>query len=357
MKKHLFFIVLFALALFTQGCSDENGNSSSGQFNEGVYILNEGQFGAGNGSIIYIDTDSTYTDIFQTVNNRPLGDVVQNMTIHNGLAYIVVNNSNKVEVVDANTFEEVATITGLAFPRDFIGISDTKGYVSQWGDGFTGSVEIVDLTSFTVTGSIPTGGNGADKMITVNDKIYVGHSGGYGFDDRITVIDPFTDQITSTLNIGLNSNDMVFDNQGRLWVLSAGRADYSTTPATIFNGSLVCMDVNDNSIIHDFDLGTGGGFGIADLCKNSDGTKLYFLQNSSEIIEQDVNAGTLSANIIHSNPNFSLYSLGYDTNENKIYIGDAGDFSSPGTVTVLDASGAVLNSFSAGVVPTEFVVR
>eukprot|EP01034_Spumella_vulgaris_P009002 gene9002-11428_t len=42
--------------------------------------------------------DSLKTDIFQSVNGAPLGDILQSMTYINDRAYIVVNNSGKIEI-------------------------------------------------------------------------------------------------------------------------------------------------------------------------------------------------------------------------------------------------------------------
>ena len=56
---------------------------------------------------------------FQT-NGTPLGDVVQSITQFNNNAYVVVNNSNKIEVIDITNFSSIATITGFTSPRYFL---------------------------------------------------------------------------------------------------------------------------------------------------------------------------------------------------------------------------------------------
>src|SRR5687768_17364874 len=73
-----------------------------GEYEKGVIILNEGNFQKGNSSVSFYNRDSkTVThDIFTLVNARPLGDVAQSIAAHKDRAYMVVNNGNKIEVVD-----------------------------------------------------------------------------------------------------------------------------------------------------------------------------------------------------------------------------------------------------------------
>ena len=57
------------------------------------------------------------------------------MTIVNDRGYIVVNNSNKIVVVNQYTMEKEAVIEGnsIVNPRFFVA-NNGKGYISNWGD-------------------------------------------------------------------------------------------------------------------------------------------------------------------------------------------------------------------------------
>ena len=81
----------------------------------GVFIVNEGNFQWSNASITYYNfSNNDYKeDIFKDVNNRPLGDVAQSVCIYNGKAYIVVNNSNKIEIVNLSDFASCGVISGI----------------------------------------------------------------------------------------------------------------------------------------------------------------------------------------------------------------------------------------------------
>ncbi len=132
----------------------------------GVYITNEGNFGWGNAKVSFYDIASgnVVEDLFEPVNGVALGDVCQSMRVFNNKAYVVVNNSNKVEVVDPSTFVITATITGFNSPRYFLPVSNSKAYVT---DLYANSIAVVDLNSNTITGSIPCRGWTEELVLAV----------------------------------------------------------------------------------------------------------------------------------------------------------------------------------------------
>src|SRR5690606_16109293 len=131
-------LMILAFTAFIVSCnSDDSGDlpGVEGDYADGVFVLNEGIFNASNASVSFISSSGELQNhIFETVNGRMLGDVAQSMVLENGYAYIVVNNSNTVEIVNQNTFESTATISeGLQNPR-YIEIHNNKAYVSNWGN-------------------------------------------------------------------------------------------------------------------------------------------------------------------------------------------------------------------------------
>ena len=136
-----------------------------------VLIVNEGNFGWNNGSIfLYKPLVQTISqNIFSQTNNVPLGDVIQSITQFNNKAYIVVNNSNKVEVVDLNSFNTLATITGFNSPRYFLPINNQKAYVT---DLYANSIQVVNLNSNSITSNIPLSG-WTEELLLHNDSVYV----------------------------------------------------------------------------------------------------------------------------------------------------------------------------------------
>ena len=111
MMKKILFLLLFVAAFMA--CSDDDDNNQD--FLPGNHInmivVNEGAFTTGSAalSVIY-DDGSTKFDLFQDVNGRPLGDVAQSITYIKGNYFVTLNGSKKVEVVEPQTFNSVATI-------------------------------------------------------------------------------------------------------------------------------------------------------------------------------------------------------------------------------------------------------
>ena len=158
MKKFRILVIAAAFSIVTHSCRKDKPDD---QLNPpitvgtsgGVYITNEGNFQFGNATVSYYNiADSTVAeDIYEAANNNPLGDVCQSLCLFNGKAYIVVNNSGKVAVVNAVTFVEEATISGLASPRYFLPVSNSKAYIT---DLTSNTVSVVNLNDNTVSGSI-----------------------------------------------------------------------------------------------------------------------------------------------------------------------------------------------------------
>src|SRR5664280_2719855 len=88
MKNIVKFAILF---LAISGCSKPAGNSNiTYSFGGGVFIVDEGNFRSGNGSLSFYSYDSSkiFNDVFSSANNRPLGDVPNSMAIKGDQAYI-----------------------------------------------------------------------------------------------------------------------------------------------------------------------------------------------------------------------------------------------------------------------------
>ncbi len=122
MKRVLFFLSFFMIIL--AGCNKSNNDNPSGNWSNSVFIVNEGPFQTGSGSISAFNRESleVTNNLFETANGRPLGNIVQSMSVYKDRGFIVVNNANKIEVVNLKDFKSDTTIENLALPRYFIGI-------------------------------------------------------------------------------------------------------------------------------------------------------------------------------------------------------------------------------------------
>lgn len=178
MGRHVISIYL-CLILSIVGCTSNPTSSTETppQAIKGVYVLNEGGFTKNNASLTYYvpDSNKTYQDVFRAVNGRPLGDVANDMKIFQGRGYIVVNNSDKVEVIDIGTNSSVGTINVGAgkSPRQIAFADLNKAYVTNLYDS---SVTVVNLQTFSVMRTIRVGQN-PDGIAIAQGKAYVANSG------------------------------------------------------------------------------------------------------------------------------------------------------------------------------------
>lgn len=125
-------ILLTFFSVIFSSCVDDD-NKPAGEFEKGIFVVNEGNYTSADGTVSHISPDGTVTqDLFGAVNNGlALGSVVQSMTVDGDLAYVVVNNDNKMEVVNSNTFVAEYTLTDVSLPRYFITFNG-KGYLTEW---------------------------------------------------------------------------------------------------------------------------------------------------------------------------------------------------------------------------------
>ncbi len=336
----------FAAVLIFASCSKEDENAGKGAFSIGIFIVNEGPFQTGTGTITYFNPDSNIVkqDVFEMVNNRPLGNIAQSMIIYDGKGYIVVNNAAKVEVVDLATFKSEATITNLFNPSQFLVIDKSKAYVSDW----IGHVAIVDLASNTISRTIPAG-NGPDVMIKAGNYVYVANSGGLGVDNSVTVIDFISDKVVKTIKVGDVPTGMAVDGNGRVWVMCKGIGFNGWPQPGDTPGKLVNIDPVSLTVGFEYNFASTGDH-PEKLVINKQKSIVYFLFNN----------GIYQLNIVLSNQvpeklvSRNFYALGYENKTGYLYAADAKNYVSNGIVLRLKADGSVVDSIQSGIIPRGF---
>jgi YVTN family beta-propeller protein len=316
-------------------------------------VVNEGAFIGSNTSISFYDrsTDIMTNDVFAAKNKRPLGDQAQSITVFEGKAYIVVQHSAKVEVINADDYSSIKTITdGIESPRYFIGISSTKGYLSDWGQfGDEGTLKVIDLNDLKVIKTIPTG-QGANKMIRKGDNVYVANNGGFGYDNKISIIDTNKDEVTSTITVGDNPNSLQFDKDGNLWVLSSGTFAYNddfTIDEANSTKSTLSKIGTDNKEANRFTLPAIRYPGAGHLEINTTGDVLYYNYNGA-VYSMPVSAPALVTNAFIDQ---EFYGLAVDPFNDNVIGMETLNFSAPGKIYIYNSSGALQRSIVVGIAP------
>jgi len=340
-------ISLFAIILISS-CSV----FAQGTYKNGVFVLNEGGTNTSSVSFISNDADAVaQNDIYTTVNptQGPLGTIGQSIAFNGNYAYIVMNVSNTIKVVNRDTFEYVTTIsTGLNNPR-YIAFTGGKGYITNWGDSFSNDddyVAVLNLENNTIgTTTIPMS-FGVEKISEINGKLYVAHKGGYSYGNLISVIDPVSNTIEDTITVGDVPEAMVVAD-GFLYVLCSGKPDWSG--AETF-GKLVKIDLASNTVTSEIEFPSQHPLNL----KMDTNNTIYYT------IDADIYQTTLAATSLPTEPLFSIdeqgaYGIyGMDVIDGKIYIADAENYISAGHVYVYSTAGILLDDYVVGLIPNGF---
>jgi hypothetical protein len=319
----------------------------------GAFVVHEGAYAAGNASISFINRSNgaLQNNLYSLENNNvPLGDVAQSMTIFNGKGYIVVNNSQKVEVVTFSDFKNAGTIKGLASPRYMLGIDSSKAYISDWNDN---NLKIVNLNTLAISGNIATG-TGPEQMVKVNGFVYVANNGGYGLDSTVTVISIATNLPVDTIKVGDKPTALKVDKNNNIWVLCSG--DYGASFTTTTDDTparLVKISPSSNSVVSSFTIGAQGDH-PGRLAINSTNDVLYY-ENTGIFKFAITDVALPSLPLIAKTNGF--YGLDVDPLTDIIYAADAKDFQQKGQVYRYNSSGVAIDNFQVGVAPSSFSFR
>ncbi|WP_028979714.1 YncE family protein [Sporocytophaga myxococcoides] len=302
----------------------------------GVYITNEGNFTWGNASVSYYNfSDQQVTeDAFKAVNNRQLGDVCQSMSIINGKAYIVVNNSFKIEVVTPDSLKSVGVISGLSSPRYILAVGENKAYVTDYKRN---AIYVVDLSTNNVIKEIPCKG-WTEELVLAANKVFVTNVRK----QYLYIVNPASDIIEDSIKIGLNAYSIKTDKNNKVWVL-AGK-----------NGSVAAklhkINPITNAIEQSYSFNASDNPGSLEI----NGTKdtLYYLNKG--VCQLSISDVSLPNAVLIPQGNMLFYGLGIDPASGVIYVSNAIDYVQQGIVYRHLSNGTLLNSFKVGTTPGDF---
>ncbi|OWY25855.1 hypothetical protein BVG80_01305 [Sphingobacteriales bacterium TSM_CSM] len=348
-------VCVLVVCLQTACTKDETPPEGISDYSKGVLVCNEGLFPNGAGSISYFNrqTKTVTNNLFEMVNNRPLGNTVQSVRQYNGQTFIVASSAGRVEVADSKSFTSVASIENLQLPRYFWEIDQNKAYITQWGEnGLTGSVQVLNLQTLQIIKSIPVA-KGPEMMAQVGNRVFIPCEGGYDFenyDNKVAVINTLTDELITHIEVPDYPNSITADANGFVWVLCGGiiayNPDWTINEAQSTKGALVKIDAAANTVSNVLQFQQAGTAG--NLTVNAAGTVLYYDYNG-QIFAQPVTDNTLNTQPLITH---SYYGMAIDPQENLLYGTDAKDYQSNGSIVRHRLTdGAAVDTFTVGVIP------
>ncbi len=394
MKKFLF-SMLAAMATMTMiscdsddsvdGGGQQGGGQQTSKELRGMYVLNEGGWGANNATVDYLDLASTpvvyTTNLYGTVNSSEvmgLGDMGSDMKIYGGKLYIVVNSSNKLVIADALTCEKLAQVDipngrSLAFSGAYAYVSSYAGTSMAAGNASPGCVYKIDTLTMKTVARTDVGYQ-PEEMAVSGRLLYVANSGGYcapDYDHTISVIDLPSFEVVKTIDVkttddagkteeGINLHRLRVDESGRLWLTSRG--DYGERKPKLY--MINPMTAEGITIKKVMDKAP------SDFCIV--GNTLYYYSsewsyamgrniNTYGIIDTDTQqeiATTLFKSPADEANIMTPYGImvNHTGDERDFYILDAADYTISGKVHHFNADGSHDASYSAGYLPSRAVL-
>jgi len=349
--NHLFYACVLSVTLLIS--CDEEDTRPKGKYEAGVLIANEGGFGKSTASVTFYDSeaDTAFQNIFVKPPLMFAGDVLQSITLDEDLAYLVLNGSNKIEVVNAISFESVSTLADddIFSPR-YLEVIGNKAYISVWGpydENFSlvdSYVLVVDLSTNSIVKKIDTD-EGTENLLVHNNRLFAANF-NYGASNTIAVINPTDNSLVDQIEVGAGPAGMVIDKNGKLWVLCTG--SFSGDPA-----ELVRINPSTLAIEEEIELTVLPG---TDLALTPDGSSLVYHAGTS-VYKLSIEATTEPDALFIAEDVIYPYALGVDPSTGDVWLGDAIGFASDGNAYVYSSTGLFKTSIATGIGPTQFIFR
>lgn len=274
MKKII--LLGLSLSLFFASCStaDEPFEKikDTPNFERGILFLNEGGYGHNNPSLGFINnsSDQVFLDIA-----KPKGDVAQSIAFKGDKAFVVMNNSNTIEIFNRYTLKyETSISTGLNQPR-YISFVNNEIYVTNYGSQ---SVSVYNDTNYSLITDINIG-HEVNHIITSNRKIYV-EKAAYGVGTEIAIIDPSSKTVFNTLDLKNTAPDPIGGLQG---LVAHGDFVYAITSSTERSDFYKINNIEDKIITHFESTKNPGAQNL-----RFDNSKLYYT-STDKVFAWDIN--------------------------------------------------------------------
>ncbi len=334
--KKIVSIAFASALLFTTSCRNESTFTEEypkGKYEDGILMANEGNFGTPNADVTFASNDlsSVAQQIFKTNNNNEnLGDVLQHIGFYSKYAFLVLNNTDKVKVVDRFGFNKVAEITEQLNNPRYIAFNNNKIYITN----DTKYVNIYDANNLAFISRLNINDT-AERIVSAGNNIFV-QNAAWGYGNKITYINGSDSTVNSQITVPNGQIQKIIADNGFVYAIASDAAADSYIYQISSTGAIT-KTINLTGISKAANLTIDGG-------------KFYFT-SGMKIYGMNVNASTIPTSPIvtatESAPYSGLY--GFDVIGGRIYTSDAQGFTADSKVTVYDANnGSIIKVIDVG---------
>lgn len=360
--------MLLLASMLIAACSDIEdtpaGGTPVGSADDGVFVLCEGNFNAGNASLSYYNpaTKNVENGVFRRVNDRKLGDTGQSITIYGTTAFIAMENSGIIWGVDTETFKVKGQLTASAEtkiinPRYVYKVSDTKAYVT---DLYAHYINIFNPQTFQYSGSISVdevanlGYCSTEEMVQYGKYVFVNC---WSYSNKILVIDTEKDKVDGRIELSSwQPKSMKIDKKGKLWVVTDGGYESSEGSFGDNLPHLYRIDAQSRVVEKDWVLNTDEA--NVQIAMNNTSDTLYILNN--DIYRMGIDDTDMPmlpfiyAPLDDNGVRHKLYGIGVNPHNGDVYVADAVDYRQSGVVYRYSSAGGLIDNFRVGITPNHF---
>ena len=378
MKRHL--IIYITILLSIVGCrtddyivymeDEDTGAKTEATEVLGMYVLNEGNMGSNKCTLDFLDLSGETAHYLRNIyaernpnEVKELGDVGNDAQIYGSKLWLVINCSNKVEVLGAKDAVKLSKIDvpncrSVAFHQGYAYVSSYVGPVNVSQDAPLGQVYKIDTLTLRTVAQV-TVGYQPEELAVIGDKLYVANSGGYmvpDYDHTVSVIDLNTFTEERKIDVAPNLHRCRADRYGQLWVSSRG--DYYGEPSHLCwlqqdaSGQLQRMGridvvVSDMCIVGDSLYYMGMQFNYETM-KNE---RMLGIVNvvTHEVVSAQLTTAQEARDIVQP------YGIIVNPNERDFYLMDAKNYVSSGELLHFHADGTFDYKVRTGDIPAHAV--
>ncbi|HTO16934.1 MAG TPA: DUF5074 domain-containing protein [Edaphocola sp.] len=349
---HLLLFFIISLSACVKDKPDPGKSNPAMNEHPKMFIANEGAFGNGNASLSYIDliNNQVVNNVFSAQNDgKVLGDVFQNIQGDNQNLYLVINNSDRIIVINKKDFKQ-KQIINVEQPRQMAFIDETRVLVSSM---YRKKLYIVNLISGSIENSIPFPYPNSEGLLRVKNKIYI-----CPWDvssSHIYVFDISSRTITDSFDFGnFAPTNLALDKNNDLWISSGN-------PQKGVAAALTKINLINKQILKTISFPENTE--VIKPCFNMGSDTLYFLAVNYNATNSDYNGLyriPINADIrpttafVKAEALQYFWSLSINPYNGHIFLGDPRGWIQSGQVLELNTSGLELNRYNVGVGPSNF---
>jgi len=321
MKKFILIIHIFVLSI---AFADDQPD---------IYILCEGFWGEGNGSLWSI-SDGEINQEFNMI-----GDVSQSIYSHREWLFVANNASSSIQVYrigDSGVYLENEIDTNGSGPREML-VHNNKLYFTNWNSM---DMKVIDLDTYQEVGSVSFTDMPED-IVTDGESIWVSLmlQSDYTDGSKVSKIDPVQLEVIDEYDVGAGPNEMVF-HEGNVYI---SRTWYDENWNAFYGTSMI--DSDGSVFSAEYGQGSVCGGGVM-LHQES-----VYRSFNGGIAPIDENLELIESSRIGDYGQYNVYSV--ESIDNLIYFG-LSDFGSSNHVAVVDSFGNEQAFFDTGLLPGDF---